>query len=280
MSIRISELFATWTYCNPDVLLICPTRHRPSIYHHIHSSVSPSSLSIDLQTFDEDANDGTCALLRHFSSRISEDFVIVPCDFIPLSSLPLSLVLNKFRVEAPFRTLLVTTCWYASQPQDKASLVEEWGPPSATFPVVWDPLTETLLHIDTPDDQDKNPDEIELRTSMLSMWEYILHLRLTFLTPQVSSNNYVDGAARLPRLRLQTFSTRTSIGQTPFLITSRRVPSLVVYNPIPIFNTYSPQNRYRHPRQTRHGNEDKYPTEFLRDQQAGIHRLFLRTCFA
>jgi len=165
----VSCIAACWAHYSLDVLLICPTRHRSSIYHHIHSNISPSSLSIDLQTFDEDTNDGTCALLRHFSSRISEDFVIVPCDFIPPSSLPLSLVLNKFRVEAPSEHPLVTTCWYASQPPDRASLVEEWGPLSATFPIVWDALTETLLHIDTPDDQDKNPDEIELRSSMLSM---------------------------------------------------------------------------------------------------------------
>ena len=154
-----------------DVLLICPTRHRSSIYHHIHSNLSPSSLSIDLQTFDdgEDENDGTCGLLRHFSHRISEDFVIVPCDFIPPPTLPLSLLLNKFRVEASSKDHLVMTCWYTSQSPDKASFIEEWGPPSVTFPILWDENSATLLHIDTPDEQDKNPDDVELRMSMLSM---------------------------------------------------------------------------------------------------------------
>jgi translation initiation factor eIF-2B subunit gamma len=163
-------------YSSVDVLLICPTRHRSSIYHHIHSNITPSALSIDLQTFDDGEYDGTCALLRHFSPRISEDFVIVPCDFIPPSSLPLSLVLNKFRIEAQSQDHLVTTCWYTSRFPDKVSLIEEWGPPSVSLPIVYDALTETLLHIDSPDDQDKNPDDIKLRMSMLSMWEPTLFL--------------------------------------------------------------------------------------------------------
>ena len=93
--------------------------------------------------------------------------MLVPCDFIPPPSLPLSLLLNKFRVESSIDHV-VTSCWYTSQPPDKASFVDEWGPPAATLPIVWDALTETLLYIDTPDDQDKNPDDIELRMSMLS----------------------------------------------------------------------------------------------------------------
>lgn len=95
--------------------------------------------------------------------------MLVPCDFIPPPSLPLSLLLNKFRVEASSRDHVVITCWYTSYPPDKASFVDEWGPPSMTLPIVWDALTETLLHIDTPDDKDKNA--IELRMSMLSMSE-------------------------------------------------------------------------------------------------------------
>jgi translation initiation factor eIF-2B subunit gamma len=46
--------------------------------------------------------------------------------------------------------------------------VDEWVPPTASFPIVWDALTETLVHIDTPDDRDKKANEIELRMSLLS----------------------------------------------------------------------------------------------------------------
>jgi len=151
-----------------DVLLICPTRHRSSIYHHIHSDISSSSLRIDLQTFDDSEISGTSALLRQFSARITGDFVIVPVDFIPPPTLPLSILLDKFRVEASSKACLAISCWYPTRPPDKGSLIEEWGPPVGRFTIVWDAPTGTLLQIDTPDDQDKNPDSIELRMSMLS----------------------------------------------------------------------------------------------------------------
>lgn len=153
-----------------DVLLICPARHRSAIYHHIHSDVSSSSLRIDLQTYDDsqEGNVGTCSLLRQFSSRIPEDFVVVPCDFIPSPSLPLSHLLNKFRVDALSDSLLATTCWHSSQTPEKGSFPEEWGPLPVTFPIVWDPSSSTLLHIETPDDVDRNADEIELKLPILS----------------------------------------------------------------------------------------------------------------
>jgi translation initiation factor eIF-2B subunit gamma len=94
--------------------------------------------------------------------------VVVPCDFIPPPSLPLSHLLNKFRVDALSDNSLATTCWYSSQPPEKGSFPEEWGPLPATLPIVWDPSSSTLLHIETPDDVDRNADEIELKMSMLS----------------------------------------------------------------------------------------------------------------
>jgi len=153
-----------------DVLLICPARHRSSIHHHIHSDVSSSSLRIDLQTYDDsqEGNVGTCSLLRQFSSRIPEDFVVVPCDFIPPPSLPLCHLLNKFRVDALSESLLATTCWHSSQPLEKGSFPEEWGPLPTTFPIVWDPSSSTLLHIETPDSIDRDADEIELKLPILS----------------------------------------------------------------------------------------------------------------
>jgi translation initiation factor eIF-2B subunit gamma len=155
-----------------DVLLICPASHRSSIYHHIHSDVSSSSLRIDLQTCDEspESNIGTCALLRQFSSRISEDFVIVPCDFIPPQSLPLTLLLNKFRVDTLSEGSIATTCWYASHEPEKGAFLEEWGPVPSASSIIWDPSTGTLLHIDTTDDLDRNAEGIELKMSLLSRY--------------------------------------------------------------------------------------------------------------
>lgn len=174
-----------------DVLLICPTAHRPTIYHHIHSdsSVSPSSLRIDVQAYDGDPSDsddeqgaigpggtvaGTCALLRHFSNRITGDFVILPCDFIPPSTFSLSTLLNKFRAESTANRSVLTTCWFAahsSKPADKGGVPEEWGPSYPRMvPIVWDPSTGTLLHVETLDDEDRNGDEIELHMSLLSRY--------------------------------------------------------------------------------------------------------------
>ncbi|KAF9461333.1 UDP-3-O-glucosamine N-acyltransferase [Collybia nuda] len=157
-----------------DVLLICPTIHRPAIYHHIHSdtSVSPSLLRIDLQTYDEtpDTNVGTCTLLRHFSNRIPEDFVLVPCDFIAPPSLPLSTLLNRFRADAISDGSIATTCWIGAYAPEKGAFPDEWGPLPKPMPIVWDEFTETLLHVDTTDDQDRNAEELELRVSMLTRY--------------------------------------------------------------------------------------------------------------
>ncbi|GAW10584.1 UDP-3-O-glucosamine N-acyltransferase [Lentinula edodes] len=131
-----------------DVLLICPSIHRPMISHHVHSGLS--TLRIDVQTYDEspEGNTGTCTLLRHFANRISEDFILLPCDFIPPPSLSLSTILNKHRTESN-------------------SLVEDWGSIPPPVPIVWDDATGTLLQVDTADDLDRNSEELELRMSLL-----------------------------------------------------------------------------------------------------------------
>ncbi|KAI6101139.1 nucleotide-diphospho-sugar transferase [Pisolithus sp. B1] len=153
-----------------DVLLICPPSHRPSISHFIYSEslASSSSLRIDLQTFDDSQglSIGTCSVLRHFSSRIKEDFVILPCDFIPPPSLPLSKLLNKFRIETMSDGAIVTTCWF-EPPSGKTAVPEEWGTNSQATPIVWDNSTGTLLYVDTLDNTDCNPEELELRMSLL-----------------------------------------------------------------------------------------------------------------
>ncbi|KAL0580218.1 Translation initiation factor eIF-2B subunit gamma [Marasmius crinis-equi] len=160
-----------------DVLFICPTAHKAAISHHIHSDLTAasSSLRIDVQIYDESMEmpGGTCALLRHFSNRITEDFVVLPCDFIPPPSLPLSSILNKFRTESITDGAMATTCWFASSQPDKNTIVEDWGSLPAPSPIVWDDSTGTLLHIDNPDDLDRNSEEIELRMSLLSQYGYL-----------------------------------------------------------------------------------------------------------
>ncbi|KAH7927118.1 hypothetical protein BV22DRAFT_301994 [Leucogyrophana mollusca] len=156
-----------------DVLLICPSTHRPSISHYIHSqssSASFSSVHIDLQTFDEsqELSVGTCSVLKHFSARIQEDFVLLPCDFIPPPSLPLSKLLNKFRTDTTSDGSIVTTFWFEPPRADKGATPDEWGSASLSTPIAWDDLSGTLLYVDTPDDVDHNGEELELRMSLLS----------------------------------------------------------------------------------------------------------------
>jgi len=152
-----------------DVLLICPSSHRPAISHYIHShpsSASFSSVHIDLQTFDEsqELSVGTCSVLRHFANRIKHDFILLPCDFLPSPSLPLSKLLNKFRADTMIDCPIVTTCWYEYK-SDKQSTPDEWGSPARPPPIVWDPLSGSLLYIDSPDE---NSNELELRMTLLS----------------------------------------------------------------------------------------------------------------
>ncbi|KAH9986519.1 nucleotide-diphospho-sugar transferase [Russula compacta] len=158
-----------------EVLLICPTAHRSSISHHIHSDTSSSSypsLHVDVQTYDESPDEpvGTCAVLKHFSSRIQQDFIILPCDFIPPEDLTLSSLLNKYRVESNLDGAIVITCWLKAHGADKGTIPEEWGRIGSSVPIVWDKKSGTLLRIDTPDDCDRNPDEIEIPMSLLSRY--------------------------------------------------------------------------------------------------------------
>ncbi|KAH9892742.1 UDP-3-O-glucosamine N-acyltransferase [Cubamyces lactineus] len=157
-----------------DVLLICPTPQRSAISNYIQSEVSSSypSLRIDLQTFEEsqDMASGTCSILRHFSSRIQSDFIILPCDFVPPPSLTVSQLLNKFRTESTYDGAIATACFYEVSKPDKGTVTEDWGMLPTNLPIVFDERSGTLLHIDTPDDVDNNNKEFELRMSLLSQY--------------------------------------------------------------------------------------------------------------
>ncbi|KAK7692711.1 hypothetical protein QCA50_004344 [Cerrena zonata] len=155
-----------------DVLVICPAPHRASISHYINSDSSASSfpsLRIDLQAYDESENDtaGTCQILRHFANRIEQDFLLLPCDFIPPPTLTLSSVLNKFRTESTYDGAIATTLFFEQSKPDKANSLEEWGSGPSTTSVVWDEKTRTLLHIDTLDQVDDDPEEMVLDMNLL-----------------------------------------------------------------------------------------------------------------
>ena len=155
-----------------DVLLVCPTPHLAAISHYINADSSASSypsLGIDLQAFDESENDtaGTCQILLHFAHRIEHDFLILPCDFIPHPTLTLSSVLNKFRTESTYDGAITTALFFEQSKPDKATYSEEWGSGPAITSVVWDEKTGTLLHIDTPDQIDDDPEEMLLDMNLL-----------------------------------------------------------------------------------------------------------------
>ncbi|KAI8993921.1 hypothetical protein BD414DRAFT_480816 [Trametes punicea] len=157
-----------------DVLLICPTSHRSAVSNYIQSDISSfyPSLRIDLQTIEEsqDMTPGTCTVLRHFSSRIQSDFILLPCDFVPPPSLSLTQLLNKFRTESTYDGAIATACFYEVSKQDKGTVTEDWGMLPSSSPIVFDERSGTLLHIDTPDDVDRNNNEFELRMSLLSQY--------------------------------------------------------------------------------------------------------------
>ncbi|KAH9176436.1 UDP-3-O-glucosamine N-acyltransferase [Lactarius sanguifluus] len=158
-----------------EVLLICPTAHRPSISHHIHSDTSSSSypsLHVDVQTYDESPDQpiGTCAVLKHFSNRIQRDFVLLPCDFVPPEDLSLTTILNKYRIESNLGGAIVTSCWLKTRVADVGGIPDEWNPTRTSVPIIWDKKSGTLLHVDTPDDRDRNADELEIRMSLLSRY--------------------------------------------------------------------------------------------------------------
>lgn len=152
---------------------MCPARHKPAISHFVNSDSSVSSfpsLRIDLQTFDENTElgVGTCAVLRHFAGRIKQDFVLLPCDFVPPPSFALTRVLDKFRLETTYDGTIATACFFEMHKVDKNAGIEEWGSLPTPVPIVWDQPSGTLLYVDTPDDVDKDSEDLQLSMAMLS----------------------------------------------------------------------------------------------------------------
>ncbi|KDQ21362.1 hypothetical protein BOTBODRAFT_123066 [Botryobasidium botryosum FD-172 SS1] len=141
-----------------DVLLIVPSSHRQQISHHINSdvsSVSFSSLKIDLETADDEdfTAFGTADILKKFHGKIKSDVIVLPCDFIPPPSLPLSKLLNAYRMDTdqPILTALV---------YERGATTKE-GPGSLIVGI--DEKTNTLMYVDAQDDKD----EVDIRLSLM-----------------------------------------------------------------------------------------------------------------
>ena len=188
------------------MLVICPTAHRENILHHVNSdpsSSSTSTLNIDVQTFDDQSPElpaGTTSVLSHFASKISGDFVLLPCDFVPPPSLRLETVLNKFRVESTSDGALATALFYEKPvPTKVKGGVEDadaWGPLPDALPIVYDERTGTLLHVDTLDDRDRNEEDIDLRMSLLNRYP-----RVKMTTKLADAHVYVCRNAVLQALQ-------------------------------------------------------------------------------
>lgn len=153
------------------MLLICPQSHRDAIFHHIHSTTFPS-LNIDLQTYDDEAqtNTGTVGILKHFAHRIQKDFVLLPCDLIPPPSVPLRVLLNKFRIDTVTDGTLAVSFWFRQPPPDPKSVsAAQWDPSSySSTTIIWDEPSTSLLHVETLSNQERYSDEMELRMGLLN----------------------------------------------------------------------------------------------------------------
>ncbi|KAG6333563.1 hypothetical protein ID866_5525 [Astraeus odoratus] len=131
-------------------------------------------------------------------ARIKGDFVLLPCDFVPPPSLPLSRLLDKFRTEVMADGAIVTTCWFEMS-LEKTAAPEEWRMSSRSTAIAWDDSTGALLYVDNPDDTDRNPDELEIRMSLLSRYP-----RIKFSSKLQDSHVYVCKRGILDLLQQKT----------------------------------------------------------------------------
>lgn len=274
-------------------MIICPSSHKPSLSHHIHSSASSAAagLRIDVHPVDQSSASplGTCALLRLVANRIptDSDLILLPCDFLPPPSLPLNALLNTFRIDTSTDGAIGTACLFSNgkekeKEKDKGNdLPEEWGVASSSsseMTVAWDEKTHTLLHVDTLDALDRNNEELELKMSLLSRLVVIpllLYLALFFLSfyrtflhpladsifPKLPTRQPLALPARLPRLRPSPRSSRPPPPQAlPALrLLPRRIPPFSLLHPAP--PQAAPRLRpYTH-RQRKHSGRGHYRNE-------------------
>ncbi|KZV82345.1 hypothetical protein EXIGLDRAFT_729844 [Exidia glandulosa HHB12029] len=187
-----------------DVLLLCPESHANAISNYLSSDASSSAfptLAITTHTFPDayrtDPSKGSCTVLKEFANKITTDFIILPCDLVPPPSLPLSALLDKFRMDTDG---LILASLFHEVPSDRASLVP--GDPLEDPPVVlYDPTTETLLQIN--DDGSDDPEgEVDVR--MATLWS---HPRARLTTHLSDAHVYVCRRAVLDTLSAHRFQS-------------------------------------------------------------------------
>ena len=77
------------------------------------------------------------------------DFIILPCDFVPPPTLPLSSLLDKFRMDTD--GLILASLFYEVSSSSTALPDEAREQPPV---VLYDPASETLLQIDADGEDD------------------------------------------------------------------------------------------------------------------------------
>lgn len=105
-------------------------------------------------------------------------------------------MLNVFRAGSLSDGLIALSFWFSSVPPEKGSIPDEWGISVASRPIIFDPKTSTLLHVESPDDADLHEDEVEVRLSLLSK---------SVICYTIYIHHKIDGClARCPRVRLSS----------------------------------------------------------------------------
>ncbi|KZV63026.1 hypothetical protein PENSPDRAFT_657664 [Peniophora sp. CONT] len=184
-----------------EVLVVCPAAHRAQISHHIQSGASSSgfpSLSIAFSTYEPSDTNGTCVALNAAKARITRDFVLLPCDFVPPADLTLHTILDAFRVDVAVDGAIATGCWFAPNRPDKGTVPDEWGSMLSPSTIVWDQASSSLLHIDTEEDMERNGEELELRMALVNKFP-----RTRLSTALQDSHVYVCRHAVLDALALK-----------------------------------------------------------------------------
>ncbi|KZS98565.1 nucleotide-diphospho-sugar transferase [Sistotremastrum niveocremeum HHB9708] len=146
-----------------DVLIVCPATHREALSNYLQSDEFSSTLVVNFEAYDSnDPSTGAMEVLAAAAPRCQTDFVLLSCDFIPHPSLPLSSVLNEFRVATD--GALAISLFYEASVLDKSEEVAFLEKPPV---VIVDPSTSSLLHVDY---SHANEEELDLRMSLT--WKF------------------------------------------------------------------------------------------------------------
>ncbi|KAG8857052.1 hypothetical protein FRB96_005982 [Tulasnella sp. 330] len=172
-----------------EVVIVCPFSHRSLISHFVHSESHGSfpSLSVKIETLEDDESMGTADVLREFADSFQADLIVLPCDFIPPPELSLSTLLDAYRMDTEESML-------AALLYERGEVVKD-GPP--LFVAGLNEKKKILLHVPT-----EEPDE-DLQLRMSLMWKSP-HVRFT--SRYLPAHVYV-----LKRNVLELLSQRTDI---------------------------------------------------------------------